>query len=210
MTMVPGISGGPMVNICGEVVGINTAGLLLGGMGVAVSFDSIKEKFHQMSVSKDPLKDVQKTVFEPNKNALEAVRAFYNYLKARRLEKAFELLSDHFVKGYSFEHWALGYRPLLDTSIVLIKPDKKITNRINVKLSSKDLTDDEIVYKFFKGYWDVRQVNGKWLLWNPKIREVKDPESDWFIDQDIQKEIADFAKAHADYEKYRPEMYKIS
>src|SRR3989338_7372640 len=154
MTMVPGISGGPMGNICGEVVGINTAGLLLGGMGVAVSFDSIKEKFHQMSVSKDPLKDVQKTVFEPNKNALEAVRAFYNYLKARRLEKAFELLSDNFVRGYSFEQWASGYRPLFDTTIVIIKPDKKLTNRVNVKLATKDLVEDEIIHKYFEGYWD--------------------------------------------------------
>ncbi len=210
MTMVSGISGGPMVNICGEVVGINTAGLLLGGMGIAISSDSIIEKCRQMSTSKDPLKDVQKIIFEPNKNALEAVSAFYNYLKARRLEKAFELLSDNFVKGYSFEQWALGYRPLLDTSIVMIKPDKKITDRIHIKLSTKDLTDDEIVYKYFEGYWDVRQINEKWLLWKPRIRKVKDPEPDWFVDQDIHKEVEEFAKTHEDFEKYKPAMYKIS
>ena len=209
MTMVSGISGGPMVNIYGEVVGINTTGLLLGGMGIAISSDSIKEKCRQMSASKDPLKDVKKTVFEPDKNALEAVRAFYNYLKARRLEKAFELLSDNFVRGYSFEQWARGYRPLLDTSIVIINPDKKVTNRINVKLSTKDFTDDEIVYKYFEGYWDVRQVNGKWLLWDPEIKEVKDPEPDWFIYQDTQEEVEEFAKTHEDYEKYMPGMYKI-
>jgi len=210
ITMVEGISGGPMVNICGEVVGVNTAGLLLGGMGIAISSDSIKQKWREMAESKDPLKDVQKTVFEPNKNAIEAVRAFYNYLKARRLEKAFELLSQNFVKGYSFEQWASGYRPLLDTSIVIIRPDKKIANRINIKLTTKDLTDDEIVYKFFEGYWDVRQVNGKWLLWNPRIREVKDPAPNWLIDQEIQKEIEEFARTHADYEKYRPKMYELS
>jgi hypothetical protein len=208
--MIPGISGGPMVNICGDVVGINTAGLVLGGMGIAISADSIKEKYRQMAASKDPLKDVKKTVFQPDKNALEAVRAFYNYLKARKLEKAFELLSQNFIRGYSFEEWAWGYRPLLDTTIIIIKPDKKITNRINVKLSTKDLVDDEIVYKYFEGYWDVRQINGKWLLWKPRIREVKDPEQDWFIDQDIQKEIEEFAKTHEDFEKYRPEMAKIA
>ena len=210
MTMVSGISGGPMVNIYGEVVGINTAGLFLGGMGMAISSDSIKEKCRQMSASKDPLKDVKKTIFEPDKNALEAVRAFYNYLKARRLEKAFELLSDNFVRGYSFEQWARGYRPLLDTSIVIINPDKKITNRINIKLSTKDFTDDEIVYKYFEGYWDVRQINGKWLLWSPRIREVKDPEPDWFIDYDKRKEIEEFAKTHEDFEKYRQGIYEIS
>ena len=210
MTFISGISGGPMVNIYGEVVGVSTAGLLLGGMGVAISSDSIKEKYQEMVVSKDPLKDVKKIVFEPNKNALGAVSAFYNYLKARRLEKAFELLSDNFVKGYSFEQWAYGYRPLLDTSIVLIKPDKKITDRINVKLSTKDLVDDEIVYKYFEGYWDVRKINGKWLLWKPRIREVKELDSDWFVDQDVRKEIEEFAKTHKDFKKYRPEMHKIA
>ena len=45
----------------------------------------------------------------------------------------------------------------------------------------------------------------------PRIpREVKDPERDWFIDADVQKELAEFEKTHSDYEKYRPEMYKIS
>jgi hypothetical protein len=209
MTMLSGISGGPMVNICGGVVGINTAGLFLGGMGIAISTDSIGERYRQMSSSKDPLKDVQKTVFEPDKNSLEAVRAFYNYLKARRLEKAFELLSDNFVMGYSFEQWAWGYRPLLDTSIVIIKPDKKIADRINVKLSTKDLVGEEIVYKYFEGYWDVRQINGKWLLWDPEIKEVKDPEREWFLDQELIKEIEKFIKTHKDGEEYKYEMYRI-
>lgn len=209
MTMVDGISGGPMVNICGGVVGINTSGLLLGGMGVAVSTDSIIEKYRHMCAAKDPLKDVQKIVFEPNKNALEAVRAFYNYLKSRRLEKAFELLSDNFLMGYSFEHWARGYRPLLDTSVVVIKPDTKIANRINVKLSTKDFVDDEIVYKYFEGYWDVRQVNGKWLLWDPKIKEVKDPEKDWFFDTELIEAIENFVKENKNAEEYKYEMYRI-
>ena len=210
MTMVPGVSGGPMVNIYGEVVGVNKAGLVLGGMAMAISSDSIREKCHEMSTAKNPLKDVRKIIFAPNKNALEAVRCFYNYLKARRLESAFDLLSDNFVKGYSFEHWAQGYRPLLDTTIVIIKRDKKIVNRINVKLSTKDLVDNEIVYKYFEGYWDVRQVGGKWLLWKPKIREVKDPDEDWAVDRDIKKQMEELAKAHKDYEKYLSEMYKIS
>ena len=209
MTLVSGISGGPMVNICGEVVGINTAGLFLGGMGIAVSSDSILKKCSQMLASKEPLKDVRKTVFEPDKNSLEAVRAFYNYLKARKLEKAFELLSDNFVRGYSFEHWARGYQPLLDTSIVMIKPDKKIADRIHVKLSTKDLADDEIVYKYFEGYWDVRQVDGKWLLWQPRIREVKEPDEQWSLDQDRINEIEEFAKTHQDCEDHKYEMYRI-
>jgi len=61
-----------------------------------------------------------------------------------------------------------------------------------------------------EGYWDVRQIEGKWLLWKPRIREVKEPDEDWFIDQDMKKQMDDLSKAHQDYEKYLPEMYKIS
>lgn len=210
MTMVSGISGGPMMNICGGVVGVNTSGLLLGGMGIAVSADSIIEKFRQMSASEDPLKDVKKTVFDPDKNPLEAVRCFYNYLKARKLEKAFELLSGNFAAGFTFEEWAQGYRQMLDTTVVIIRPDKKIANRIHVKLSSKDLVEDEIIYKYFEGYWDVRQVNGKWLLWKPRIREVKDPEREWFLDTELIKEIEEFVETHKDCEEYKYKMYRIA
>ncbi|MBU4488604.1 MAG: hypothetical protein KKI13_06025, partial [Candidatus Omnitrophica bacterium] len=58
--------------------------------------------------------------------------------------------------------------------------------------------------------WDVRQISGKWLLWKPRIREVKDPEQDWFIDQEIKKEVEEFAETHKDFEKYRPKMAKIA
>ncbi len=210
ITMIDGISGGPMVNICGEVVGVNTSGLFLGGMGIAISSESITQKWQTMARSKDSLKDVKRIEFQPNKNALEAVRAFYNYLKARRLEKAFELLSQNFVKGYSFDQWAQGYKPNLDTSLVVIRPDKKIPNRINIKLSTKDMVEDEIVYKFFEGYWDVRQIGGRWLLWNPRIREVKEPDRVWALDADFMKEMDEFSKTHEDFEKYAPKMFELS
>jgi len=207
--MVQGMSGGPMVNICGEVVGINAIALFYGGVGVAVSSDTIQDKLLMMSLLEDPLKDVSKVIFEPNKNALEAVRAFYNYLKVRKLEKAFELQSDNYVRGYSFENFAKGYRNMLDTSIIIIKRDKEVAGRINVKLSTKDLIDDEIVYKYFEGYWDVRQIDGKWLLWDPEISEVKDPGKEWFADLDAIKEIEEFIKAHNISEEYGPETYWI-
>ena len=99
---------------------------------------------------------------------------------------------------------------MLDTTVGMIKPDKKIADRINVKLSTKDLIDDEIVYKFFEGYWDVRQVNGKWLLWNPRIREVKDPGKEWVLDTELIEDIEKFVKTHKDAEEYKYEMYRIS
>lgn len=210
MTLISGISGGPMVNICGEVVGINTAGLLLGGMGIAVSADSIIERYHRMSSSEEPLRDVQRIAFQPEKNALEAVRAFYNYLKARKLEEAFALLSDSLTAEITFWGWSRGYREMLDTTVRVIRPDREIADRIHIKLSSKDLVDDEIVYKYFEGYWDVRQEDARWLLWKPRIREIEDPPRHWFFDTERIKEIEEFFKIHEDSQEYKFDMYDIS
>jgi hypothetical protein len=177
-TLNPGMSGGPMINVCGEVEGINTAGLA--GLGLAISSDSIRQKWLEMDISKDSLKDIQRITFDPDKSSLEAVRAFYNYLKARKLDKAFGLLSDNFKNGHGFDYWKQGYQSLLDTTVITITDDPQITNRINVKLSTTDMVNGEIVYKYFEGYWDVKDGGNKWLLWDAKIKEVVNPDYTWF------------------------------
>src|SRR3989344_3703884 len=180
ITLTEGVSGGPMINVCGEVMGINTAGLA--GLGLAISTDSIKQKWLEMNTSDNSLKDVKKIVFDDTQSAEFAVATFYNYLKARKLEKAFELLSANFKNGHGFDYWKQGYESLLDTTVIKIEDDKDKKDRVKVKLSTKDMVDDEIVYKYFEGYWDVHNINGKWRLWEPKIKEVEKPDYLWFYE----------------------------
>ncbi|MDP2685345.1 MAG: trypsin-like peptidase domain-containing protein, partial [bacterium] len=177
-TLNPGVSGGPMVDICGKVMGINTAGTA--GLGLAISSKSFKDKQFDMLVSDNPLKDIKKITLEPNKSAFDATNAFYSYLKMRKMTEAFGMLSDNFKKGYDFDYWVQGYKPLLDNTAIKIEEDKNIKDRINIKLATKELIGNEIVYKYFEGYWDVKQVDGRWLLWDPEIKEVKNPDYLWF------------------------------
>lgn len=179
-TFTGGVSGGPMINICGEVVGINTAGLA--GLGLAISADSIRQKMDMMTVSDDATKDIKKITFDDTTSAEFAVATFYNYLKVRKMDKAFEILSDNFKKGHTFDYWKGGYESLLDTTVIKIEEDTTKKDRIDIKLSTKDMVDDEIVYKYFEGYWDVRKIDGKWRLWDPEIKEVEDPSFYWFYE----------------------------
>ncbi len=180
ITLTPGVSGGPMVNVCGDVMGINTAGL--SGLGLAISADSAKQKWLEMASSDDSLKDIKKISFNDTESAEFAVATFYNYLKVRKLDKAFDLLSDNFKNGHGFDYWKGGYTTLLDTTVINIGEDKDKKDRVKIKLSTKDMVDDEIVYKYFEGYWDAKNINGKWRLWDPEIKEVKDPGYLWFYE----------------------------
>jgi len=177
-TLNPGMSGGPMITVCGDFVGINTLGT--SGMGLAISSNSFKQKYLEMIASNEPLKDIKQIVFDPNKSPLDAVKAFYNYIKIRKLDKAFTLLGEKFVKGMTFENWKRGYQPNLDTSIIKIENNPEKDNLVNVKLSTKDLIEDQIVYKYFEGWWEVKEVDGNLKLWWPEIKEVKEPNWFWF------------------------------
>lgn len=179
-TLNPGMSGGPMVTVCGEFVGVNTLGTE--GMGMAISSNSFKQKYLEMITAKEPLKDIKQITFEPNKSPLDAVSAFYNYIKIRKMDKAYALLSDNFLKGGSFEQWKKGYEQNLDTSLIKIENDQKRKNVVNVKLLTKDFVNEEIVYKYFEGWWEVKEIDGNLKLWQPKIKEIKEPSWLWFYE----------------------------
>src|SRR3989344_3652072 len=135
-----------------------------------------------MSTSDDSTKDINKVVFDDTTSAEFAFSTFYNYLKVLKLEKAFEILSDNFKGGHGFDYWKQGYESLLDTTVIKIEEDKDIKNRVNIKISTKNMVDGEIVYKYFEGYWDVRNINGKWRLWDPEIKEVAEPDYFWYFE----------------------------
>jgi hypothetical protein len=177
-TLNPGVSGGPMTNNCGRVVGINTLGG--SGMGFAIASTSISKKWHEMAISgKDPLKDITVLDIQPDVDQQHAVEAYYDYIKLRRLDKAFALLGDD-KKDFTFENWKKGYNPNLDTSVLSTSEDDADKNKIHVKLTTKDLVDGEIVYKYFEGYWIVKKVTTKFLLQEAHIKEVKNPDYSWF------------------------------
>lgn len=179
-TLNPGMSGGPMTTVCGDFVGVNTLGTA--GIGMAISSNSFKQKYLEMIASKEPLKDIKRIEFNPNGSPLETVTAFYNYIKIRKLDKAYVLLTDNFLKGGTFDQWKKGYASNMDTSVLKIENDLEKENVVKVKLTTKDLVKDQIIYKYFEGTWEVKEIDGNLKLWQPQIKEVEKPDWVWFYE----------------------------
>lgn len=178
-TMNPGMSGGPMVDLCGKMVGMNTSGTA--GLGLAISTDTIRQRWTENGEKEtQDLKDVATIKFEPDKGPKEVVQAYYSYLKLRNLEKAYALLSDNYPKGNGFEEYKQGFATSMDTTIIYIEPDETNENIMKVKLSSTDLIGDAIIYKFFEGTVEARKIDDHWKLWSAKVKEVVDPPMDWY------------------------------
>lgn len=109
------------------------------------------------------------------------VEAFYTYIKARNLEKAYELLSDERKETIeSYELWKEGYKNTLHVNLISVKEDKEEENIINIKIESQDWVDGELIYKYFEGTWEVTK-NLK--LNESNIKKIEEPGYSWFYEE---------------------------
>ena len=167
-----GMSGGPLVNSCGEVVGVSTAGL--SGFSIFIDIKSVEESRH--AYTGDEIAKIEIDTSSP----IGAVNAFYAYIKAGNLEKAFELISDERKSTISsFEEWTKGYEKTLQVELVKSEVDEEDKNKVNIRLVSMDWINGEPVYKYYQGSWIV----GKDLkLDKSDILEISEPDWSWFYE----------------------------
>lgn len=110
ISLVSGMSGGPLVNACGQVIGVNTLGLA--GLSMFLDMTNVQQQIPELD-SKDIVK-VEINTTTPQ----GAVEAFYAYIKARDLEKAYRLLSNARISVMSFQEWQEGYKNTLHVDLV--------------------------------------------------------------------------------------------
>lgn len=176
--LISGMSGGPIVDSCGLVVGINTIGI--GGLSMFLDIEDVQKAYYDINDEY-----VTRIVIDTS-TPKGAVEAYYTYIKARNLEKAFELISsDRKSTITSFEKWVKGYANTLHVNLILTEADEDDEKVVKVKFETQDWIDGEMVYKYFEGTWEVIEEGSQLRLNDSNVKQVDDPEYWWFYSWEI-------------------------
>lgn len=175
VSLVKGMSGGPLTDQCGNVVGINT--LSLAGLSLFISgyqANTMIPAFTDQNVTKIEV--------DASKSPEDAVKAFYTYLKARRMQEGFNLLSQEYLKKTNFEEWTARFTDILDVDVIKSEKFENSKDTAFVKFSTKNWIDNEAEVHFYEGTWQTVQEDGMYKMLKSKIIEVEEPGWDWFYE----------------------------
>ena len=173
--LADGMSGGPLVDACGEVVGINTASL--SGISFFVSSDSIQHLWPTLTTQ-----DIAKIEVDPSSSPADAVYAYYSYLKARRMEDGFNLLSSQYLQKTNFEEWTNRFVDILDVQIYLWEEVSEGSDSVFVKFSTKNWVGGYVEHHYYEGTWQTVFEDGVYKMNRSNIKEVIDPDWEWFYE----------------------------
>jgi hypothetical protein len=173
--VVAGMSGGPLVDQCGKLVGINT--MSLSGLSLFISTDDVKRLLPDFTDQ-----EVTKIEVDPSASPESAVYAFYTYLKARRMEDGFNLLSEAYLQKTNFEEWTNRFTDILDVEVYVSVPYENTKDTAFVKFETKNWNDGEVDYHYYEGTWQTVLEDGVYKMNKSNIKEVYDPDWSWFYE----------------------------
>ncbi len=193
-----GASGSPVITSCGRVIGMFTSGIE--GMSFAISSKSIEEAIQFIKRDQSEWPKPPEYPLEPDKSAIEAVRAFYTFLKMRDFKRAYLMQTPERVQSSPLSEWLKGYDKNINFTVISIikapiqpsptptpmpeseqKPSTILmAERVIVRIRTLDLEGQDIVVKYFEGPWIVVFDGEFWRLSQSNIQPVEKPGWDWF------------------------------
>lgn len=175
ISLVQGMSGGPLIDQCGNVVGVNT--LSLAGLSLFVDGSWAKNAIPGFTDQ-----NIAKINVDPSKSPEDAVYAFYTYLKARRMQDGFGLLSTKYLEKTNFEEWTNRFTDILDVDVIKSEKYENTNDTAFVKFSTKNWVDGEAEMHYYEGTWQTIKEDGVYKMLKSKIKEVENPGWDWFYE----------------------------
>lgn len=175
INLVAGMSGGPLTDQCGKVIGINTQGLA--GLSLFVSSSWAKNLIPSFTDQ-----GVEKINVDASFSPEKAVEAFYTYLKARRMEDGFKLLSKDYLTKTSFDEWTTRFTNILDVDVIKTEKFENTKDTVFLKFLTKNWVDGEVEIHYYEGTWQTVPEDGLFKMNKSKILEVDRPSWGWFYE----------------------------
>lgn len=175
ISLVEGMSGGPLTDQCGEVIGINT--ISLGGQSLFINGNEANEIIPSFTDQ-----EIEKIDVDPSISPEEAVKAFYTYLKARNMKEGFTLLSKEYLKKTNYEEWTNRFNDILDVEILKSERFENSQDTAFVKFMTKNWVDGEVETHAYEGTWQTIKEDGIYKMLKSKITEIENPNDSWFYE----------------------------
>jgi len=175
ISLVEGMSGGPLTDQCGQIAGVNTMGLA--GLSLFISGSDAKNLIAEFTDQ-----EIEKINVDPSKSPEDAVKAFYIYLKARRMEDGFKLLSQEYLHKTNFEEWTNRFLDILNVNIIKTEMVEKSKDTVSLKFITKNWINQEVEYHYYEGTWQTIFEDGVYKMLKSNIKEIKDPDYYWFYE----------------------------
>lgn len=171
--LVGGMSGGPLIERCGKVVGVSTMGI--SGQSLFISSFDVLAKLPDFSDA-----NIEKIEADPSISPEAAVEAFYTYLKARKMEEGFALLSENYLLKTDFEEWTARFMDVLDVEVYYTERFEDSADTVFIKFSTKTWDGMDVDYHYYEGTWETVLEDDIYKMNESNIKEVYKPDWSWF------------------------------
>ncbi|HCR35725.1 hypothetical protein A2130_02880 [Candidatus Woesebacteria bacterium GWC2_33_12] len=138
--------------------------------------------FRKSSLNNLTDQEIKKINVDPTKSPEDAVFAFYTYLKARQMEKGYNLLSSKYLEKTNSTEWTNRFTDILDVDVISTEKFENTDDTVFVKFGTTNWVDGEAEYHFYEGTWETVIEEGIYKMNKSKIKEVDDPDYNWFYE----------------------------
>ncbi len=169
----PGNSGGPLVDSCGRVVGLNTMTLWDSqNIGFATKASQVETWIEEMLMDSKYASPEEIANNYPSDQA-EVVAKYYDTLSQGNLDDAYSFYSKRRQADMPVESWKVGFQ---NTYFIRIKSVAITSNPkiVSVNFVATDFGENwgELITKEFQGEWTLIRESGLWKLDESNIAQI--------------------------------------